>query len=103
MKIKKTTIFRLALFFVVFVIILIGLSLYGQKIVDYFYRTELTVEPLVVRTPLDIPEENESESSLIYGVNVELSQLLPESQNYIVNDDGEDLIDVAFRLGITMF
>lgn len=103
MKIKKPKIFLLALFVVALVIVLISLSSYGQSIVNYFYKTELQIEPLVVSTPLDLPEESESKTPFFYGVNVEMSQLLPASQNYIVNDDGEDLIDIAFRLGITMF
>src|SRR3990167_11009404 len=103
MKIKKPKILLLALLLVALVIVFIGLSLYRESIVNYFYKAELQIEPLVVTTPLDLPEEGESETSLFYGVNVEMSQLLPSSQNYIVNDDGEDLIDIAFRLGITMF
>ena len=103
MKIKKSKILLLALSLVALVIVFIGLSLYGQNIVNYFYKAELQIEPLVVNTPLDLPEESQTKTSLFYGVNVEMSQLLPASQNYIVNDDGEDLIDIAFRLGITMF
>lgn len=103
MKIKKPKFFLLALFVVALVIVLISLSSYRQSIANYFYKTQLQIEPLVVSTPLDLPEESESKTSFFYGVNVEMSQLLPASQNYIVNDDGEDLIDIAFRLGITMF
>ena len=103
MKIKKPKILLLALLLVALVIVFIGLSLYRESIVNYFYKAELQIEPLVVTTPLDLPEESESETSLFYGVNVEMSQLLPASQNYIVNDEDEDLIDIAFRLGINMF
>ena len=103
MKIRKPNIFLLSLFLVALVIVPISLSLYGQSILNYFYKIKLLIEPLVISTPLDLSEENESKTSLFYGVNVEMSQLLPASQNYIVNDDGEDLIDIAFRLGINMF
>lgn len=39
----------------------------------------------------------------IYGVNVEMSELLPSSSHYVTNNKGEDLIDIASRLGITLF
>ena len=41
--------------------------------------------------------------SLFYGVNVEMSQLLPTSKNYISNDKGEDLVDIASELGVNIF
>lgn len=80
--------------FGILVLVLIALSLNKQSIERYFYKEEQTIEPLVVDTP-DTP--------LFYGVNVEISQLLPTSENYIVNDNGEDLIDIASRLGVNIF
>jgi len=38
-----------------------------------------------------------------FGVDVDISQLLPGSKNYVVNKQGEDLIDIAAKLGINMF
>lgn len=35
-----------------------------------------------------------------YGATVDMSQILPESKHYIVNNKGEDLIDIANKLGI---
>lgn len=35
-----------------------------------------------------------------YGATVDMSQILPESKHYIVNNKGEDLIDLAARLGM---
>src|SRR6185437_12140560 len=43
------------------------------------------------------------QTNLYYGVNVDMSQLLPESRNYITNAKGEDFIDIASHLGIHMF
>lgn len=39
----------------------------------------------------------------MYGVGVDMSQLLPTSEAYVVNGRGEDLIDLAGRLGINTF
>ncbi len=37
-----------------------------------------------------------------YGENVDMSQILPTSQHYVVNSKGEDLIDIAANLGINL-
>ncbi|MEX0616726.1 MAG: cellulase family glycosylhydrolase [Candidatus Woykebacteria bacterium] len=42
-------------------------------------------------------------SAFFYGVNVDMSLLLPTSKKYVVNSQGEDLIDIAARLGINLF
>jgi hypothetical protein len=38
-----------------------------------------------------------------YGVTVDMSQILPDSDRYVVNSQGEDLIDIASKLGINTF
>ncbi|HEX8965407.1 MAG TPA: cellulase family glycosylhydrolase, partial [Patescibacteria group bacterium] len=35
-----------------------------------------------------------------YGTTVDMSQILPESKHYVLNNKGEDLIDIASRLGM---
>lgn len=35
-----------------------------------------------------------------YGVTVDMSQILPESENYVRNSKGEDLIDITAKMGI---
>lgn len=40
--------------------------------------------------------------SAFYGENIDMSQILPASQNYIVNNKGQDLIDIAANLGINL-
>src|SRR5437868_795468 len=35
-----------------------------------------------------------------YGENIDMSQILPTSQHYVVNSKGQDLIDIAASLGI---
>ena len=45
----------------------------------------------------------DSTYALMYGVGVDMSQLLSTSPKYVVNSKGEDLIDIAARLGINMF
>ena len=42
-----------------------------------------------------------SESSF-YGDSIDMSQILPTSQHYVVNRKGEDLIDIAADLGINL-
>jgi hypothetical protein len=37
-----------------------------------------------------------------YGENIDMSQILPASQHYVVNSKGQDLIDVAANLGINL-
>ena len=37
-----------------------------------------------------------------YGENIDMSQMLPASQRYVVNSKGEDLIDIAAGLGINL-
>jgi len=37
-----------------------------------------------------------------YGENIDMSQILPASQHYVVNSKGEDLIDIAAGLGINL-
>jgi len=41
-------------------------------------------------------------ASTFYGENIDMSQILPSSEYYIVNRKGEDLIDIAAHLGINL-
>ncbi|GHO98528.1 hypothetical protein KSF_085760 [Reticulibacter mediterranei] len=43
-----------------------------------------------------------SRTSFFYGENIDMSQVLPTSQHYVVNSQGQDLIDIAATLGITL-
>lgn len=43
------------------------------------------------------------EHALFYGVNVDMSLILPTSEKYVVNTSGEDLVDTAAKLGINFF
>ena len=40
--------------------------------------------------------------STFYGENIDMSQILPASQHYVVNSKGQDLIDIAANLGINL-
>ncbi|MBA2394501.1 MAG: cellulase family glycosylhydrolase [Ktedonobacteraceae bacterium] len=40
--------------------------------------------------------------STFYGENIDMSQILPTSQHYVINRKGEDLIDIAAELGINL-
>lgn len=39
---------------------------------------------------------------LMYGENIDMSQILPASQHYVVNEKGQDLIDIAASLGVRL-
>lgn len=41
-------------------------------------------------------------TATFYGENIDMSQILPTSQHYVVNSKGEDLIDIAADLGINL-
>jgi hypothetical protein len=41
-------------------------------------------------------------TSTFYGENIDMSQILPASQHYVVNSKGQDLIDIAADLGINL-
>jgi hypothetical protein len=41
-------------------------------------------------------------SQFFYGENIDMSQILPASQRYVVNSKGQDLIDIAAQLGINL-
>ena len=43
-----------------------------------------------------------SSTPTFYGENIDMSQILPTSQHYIVNSKGQDLIDIAANLGINL-
>jgi Cellulase (glycosyl hydrolase family 5) len=45
---------------------------------------------------------SDSRTPEFYGENIDMSQILPTSQHYIVNSKGEDLIDIAAKLGINL-
>lgn len=48
-----------------------------------------------------LPSTAKSQSTF-YGENIDMSQILPTSQHYIVNNKGQDLIDIADDLGINL-
>ena len=87
----------------VLVLFLVALAIF-LEIINYF-RNKPPNTPLKENiSNIETPKEDEPlKPSLFYGVNVEMSQLLPASKNYIVNDKGKDLIDIASDLGINMF
>ncbi len=45
---------------------------------------------------------NANSAPIFYGENIDMSQILPTSQHYVVNSKGQDLIDIAEDLGINL-
>lgn len=73
-------------------IIIISLCILSVlSLIAYFFRDEITpnMEDVLSTKP-----------SQYYGATVDMSQILPESQHYIKNSKGEDLIDIAAKLGM---
>ncbi len=58
----------------------------------------ISVQSLPTSTPA--LSSNMNSKLPFYGENIDMSQILPTSQHYVVNSQGEDLIDIAARLGI---
>src|SRR5260221_8625959 len=87
----------------IFIIYSSVLLVFAISIVIKHYATNPRVLSLMTMRRHDYVPNNSARSGLFYGVNVDMSQLLPGSQNYVVNSKGEDLIDVAAHLGINMF
>jgi hypothetical protein len=56
--------------------------------------------PITSTTPTVTPNPNPK--NLLYGSNIDMSQLLPTSPYYVKNSQGEDFIDIAHRLGINV-
>lgn len=76
-------------FLFLFFIVIIPLS-----IVAFIFREDISAN---IKDRLNIRPKQ------YFGVTVDMSQILPESQNYIKNSNGEDLIDISQKLGINMF
>ncbi|HWY80112.1 MAG TPA: cellulase family glycosylhydrolase [Candidatus Sulfotelmatobacter sp.] len=72
--------------FILFLLLIILSSMLA-----YNYREDLVA---TVKDTLNIKPKQ------YFGATVDMSQILPESQHYIVNSQGEDLIDLAARLGM---
>jgi len=96
LKYGKTTIFLLLVF------VLLSVSLY-YLVNKYTYSTYFrALIPFTTQTTISSKVSTKPQK-IFYGVNIEMSQILPGSKNYIVNSKGEDLIDVASKLGINIF
>ncbi len=54
----------------------------------------MNIFPFLSSTPSTTPT--------FYGENIDMSQILPTSQHYVVNRKGQDLIDIAANLGINL-
>ena len=63
------------------------------------------VDPLtryLIVNPGTVPDSSTKTSAPYYGVSLDMSQILPTSKSYVKNSRGEDLIDVAKKLGVTL-
>jgi hypothetical protein len=54
----------------------------------------LNIFPFLSSTASSMPQ--------FYGENIDMSQILPTSRNYVVNSKGKDLIDIAADLGVNL-
>jgi len=85
-------------------LLLLIIVLVSFQVISANYRTGPDSGFLPTNSPsASLKQSEPPNSSFLYGVNVEMSQLLPTSNKYVVNDEGEDLIDIAAKLGINIF
>ncbi len=91
------------------VLIFIGILLGTLIFLAFFYLLKPVKQTPAALTPFTgelvvTPYKNlPNAPKKFYGVNVDMSQLLPTSDHYVKNSKGEDLIDIASKLGLTMF
>lgn len=78
-------------------------------IVSFFTLASIVVHvlypymnPYLVLNTLPFLSSSDSSTPKFYGENIDMSQILPTSQHYVVNSKGEDLIDIAAKLGINL-
>lgn len=91
-------------FWVSVTLLLLVIAFVGFSVIFINYRANTESKLLPTSNPSLASKQSEIPNpTFFYGVNVEMSQLLPMSEKYVVNDAGEDLIDIAARLGINLF
>ena len=83
----------------VFFIILIALLL-SFYIISYIIYPYINIYLILNTLPFLCSAHNSKPT--FYGENIDMSQILPTSQHYIVNSKGEDLIDIAASLGVNL-
>ncbi|HVZ67386.1 MAG TPA: cellulase family glycosylhydrolase [Patescibacteria group bacterium] len=89
----KRSIFILSLFMIA------GVSWYFFDM----YRARLAIfSPIKNQIKTTVPKPEETTPKLFYGVSLDISQISPTSQRYVVNSKGEDLLDTAHQLGVNM-
>ncbi|MBI5122778.1 cellulase family glycosylhydrolase [Candidatus Roizmanbacteria bacterium] len=74
-----------------FILVIFILMATALSVVIYYFR-----EDLIANTK----DWQNIRPQQYYGATVDMSQVLPESKNYIINSNGEDLIDIASKLGM---
>ncbi|HEV2339187.1 MAG TPA: cellulase family glycosylhydrolase [Patescibacteria group bacterium] len=79
--------------FLFFISLILLVFFADAKLREYVIPLQEIVSPLA----------GNQHNSVFYGVNVEMSQILPSSSKYVVNSQKQDLIDIAHHLGINMF
>lgn len=83
----------------VFLFLLFSVLIYTQQ-----QSNKQEILALSAITPTSVPSTDPLHPvKPYYGVNVDMSQLVPGSSNYYKNSKGQDYIDIAHSLGITLF
>ncbi len=67
----------------------------------YYFSTQLLNPTQTVVSSTNSGAANSS--TVFYGANTDISNLLPNSPFYVKNSKGQDLIDIAHNLGINLF
>ena len=66
----------------------------------YVFYPYMTVNLIFTVFPFLSPTANHTPT--FYGENIDMSQILPTSEHYVVNNKGQDLIDIAAELGVNL-
>lgn len=71
-------------------------------VVAYILYSYININLVLNIFPFLSSTANSKDKPTFYGENIDMSQILPASQHYVVNSKGQDLIDLAASLGINL-
>jgi hypothetical protein len=100
---KRSTVVQSLLFSAVAIIVVIFVVLLLRFFMNKQDSPQNTLVKSTVASTISSSTNPLLPSKPYYGVNVDMSQLVPGSSNYYKNSKGQDYIDIAHHLGINLF
>lgn len=92
-KLTRTNRGTHVLIWIASILVLVGIAVY---IFNSYFSIGLLLKVFPISSSASPGEQ------MIYGENIDMSQILPTSQHYIINSKGQDLIDIAANLGVNL-